>query len=51
MSVKRTAARAQIESDDVAADNVRNTGDRDIRERNIMTEDLKAFKSTKWGPR
>ena len=43
--MKRTAARAQIESDEVAADNVRSTGDREINDRKIMRDDLKAFRS------
>lgn len=32
-----------MESDEVAADNVRRTGDNDIRARNIKIEDLNVF--------
>ena len=43
--MNRMADMAQIESEDVAADNVRRTGDSEIRERNIIMADFKAFRS------
>lgn len=39
-----TAERAQIESEEVAAVNVLNTGESDIRARNIRIEDFTAFR-------
>lgn len=39
------AARAQIESDDVAAVRVRKTGDSDTKTKNIIKDDFKAFRS------
>jgi hypothetical protein len=39
------AASAQIESEDVAALRVLKTGERDIRARNIIIDDFRAFKS------
>jgi hypothetical protein len=44
---KRIADSAQIESDDVAAVRVRNTGERDIRERKTSIEDLTALRSVR----
>lgn len=41
--MKRMADRAQIESDEVAAVNVLNTGDRDINARKINMDDFKAL--------
>lgn len=43
--MNRMAERAQIESDDVAAVNVRSTGDSDINPRNIKIEDFSAVRS------
>lgn len=42
---KSIAARAQIESEDVAAVSVRKTGDNDTRTRNIIMDDFIAFRS------
>jgi len=39
----RKAESAQMESEDVAAVNVLSTGDKDIRARNIIMDDLRAL--------
>lgn len=41
--MKRKAESAQIESEDVAAVNVLNTGDKDSKARNINIDDLNVF--------
>jgi hypothetical protein len=43
--MNREAARAHMESDEVAAVKVRKTGDRDMRTRNIMIDDFITFRS------
>ena len=45
MIIKRIAAKAQMESEDVAAVNVRNTGASVMRARNIIMDDFKALRS------
>ena len=47
MIIKRIAAKAQIESEDVAAVSVRNTGESDMSARNIIMDDFKVLRSTK----
>ena len=42
-NINKHAVRAQIESDDVAAVNVLNTGESDIRDRNTRIDDLTVF--------
>ena len=44
--MKSKAAKAQIESEEVAALNVRKTGERDIKTRNIMIDDFKVLRSS-----
>jgi hypothetical protein len=45
LRIKRTAERAQIESDEVAAVRVRKTGESTMRVRNTIIEDLSALRS------
>jgi len=42
--MKSKAAKAQIESEEVAALNVRKTGESDIKTRNIMMDDLRVLR-------
>jgi hypothetical protein len=43
LRMNRKAESAQIESEDVAAVNVLNTGDKDSKARNIKIDDLNVF--------
>lgn len=45
--MNKEAARAQMESDEVAAVSVLRTGDKDMSTRNIMIDDFITFRSKK----